>query len=47
MPRDGCFRAEAHTMSGPPGVWAGEHRPTLGEAIDDGVAMIEDLRHTQ
>ncbi|MCB0957251.1 MAG: hypothetical protein KDB12_13940 [Ilumatobacter sp.] len=43
MPRDGCFRAEAHTMSGPPGVWAGEHRSTLGEAIDDGVAIIGEL----
>ena len=39
------FRAEAHTLSGPPGVWAGELRPTLREATDDAVAMIDVLRH--
>ena len=39
------FRAEAHTISGPPGVWAGELRATLREATDDAIAMIEQLRH--
>jgi hypothetical protein len=39
------FRAEAHTLSGPPGVWAGELRPTLREATNDAIAMIEQLRH--
>lgn len=44
MPRDGGFRAEAHTMSGPPGVWAGELRATLREATADGLAIIPELR---
>lgn len=43
MPRDGRFRAEAHTMSGLPGVWAGEERDTLAAAIEDGVAIIGEL----
>jgi hypothetical protein len=41
------FRAEAHTLSGPHGVWAGEWRPTLGEATDDAIAMIEELRQDE
>jgi hypothetical protein len=43
-PVDDGFRAEAHTMRGPPGVWAGERRATLAEATDDAVAMIGVLR---
>jgi hypothetical protein len=39
------FRAEAHTLSGPPGVWVGELRPTLREATADAIAMIDVLRH--
>lgn len=38
------FRAEAHTISGPPSVWAGELRRTLGQATDDAIAMIAELR---
>lgn len=38
------FRAEAHTLRGPQGVWAGEWRPTLAEATDDAIAMIGELR---
>lgn len=42
---DGGFQAVAHTMSGPPGLWAGEPRTSLGAATDDAVSMIEPLRH--
>lgn len=38
------FRAEAHTISGPPSVWAGELRRTLSQATDDAIAMIAELR---
>lgn len=38
------FRAEAHTITGPPSVWAGELRRTLAQATDDAVAMIAELR---
>jgi len=38
------FRAEAHTITGLAAVWAGELRPTLREATDDAIAMIEVLR---
>ena len=41
---DGGFHAVAHTMSGPPGVWAGPVRGTLGEAIDDAVDVLDELR---
>jgi hypothetical protein len=41
------FRAEAHTLRGPQGVWAGEWRPTLGEATDDAIAMIAELRQEE
>ena len=41
---DGGFHAVAHTMSGPPGVWAGPVRVTLGEAIDDAVDVLDELR---
>lgn len=41
------FRAEAHTLRGPQGVWAGEWRATLGEATDDAIAMIEELRRDE
>lgn len=40
------FRTIANTVWGPPGLWAGDERDTLAEATADGVAMIEDLRHT-
>jgi hypothetical protein len=39
----GGFQAMAHTMSGPPGLWAGEVRATLGEATDDAIDMAESL----
>ena len=39
------FRAEAHTISGPASVWAGELRHSLAEATDDAIAMIDELRH--
>jgi len=39
------FRAEAHTISGPASVWAGELCSTLAEATDDAIAMIAVLRH--
>ena len=40
------FRAEAHTISGPASVWAGELRPSLAEATADAIAMIDELRLT-
>lgn len=40
------FRTIANTVWGPPGLWAGDERDTLAEATADGVAIIEDLRHT-
>lgn len=41
---DGGFHALAHTMSGPPGVWAGPVRDTLAAAIDDAVEVLDELR---
>lgn len=43
MPRGDGFRAEAHTMTGPPGAWAGPLRGTLRRATDDGVAMLPEF----
>lgn len=44
VPREDGFRAEAHTMSGEPGVWAGEVRDRLTMATADAVAMFDDFR---
>lgn len=41
---DGGFHALAHTMSGPPGVWAGPVRDTLAAAVDDAVEVLDELR---
>jgi hypothetical protein len=41
---DGGFHALAHTMSGPPGVWAGPVRATLAAAVDDAVEVLGELR---
>gem|GEM_PF-3468841 len=41
---DGGFHALAHTMSGPPGVWAGPVRTTLAAAVDDAIAVLGELR---
>ena len=41
---DGGFHAVAHTMSGPPGVWAGPVRSTLGAATDDAISVLDELR---
>lgn len=38
------FQAQAHTMRGEPGVWAGEVRPTLAQATDDAVGIVDHLR---
>lgn len=43
-PFEGGFRAEAHTVSGPPGVWAGDRRELLAEATADAVAMLPEFR---
>ncbi|MDO8362299.1 MAG: hypothetical protein Q7V88_05345 [Actinomycetota bacterium] len=43
---DGSWRAEAHTVSGSPGVWAGDMRPTLAEATADALAIVDELRAT-
>jgi hypothetical protein len=43
-PFEGGFRASAHTIKGPPGVWAGDMRSTLAEATADAVAMVDELR---
>ena len=43
-PVDGAFRAEAHTLTGPPAVWASELRTTLAEATADAVAMLPEFR---
>lgn len=39
------FQVVAHTVAGPPGLWAGEVHESLDAATDDAVAMIEELRH--
>lgn len=41
------FRAEAHSLAGPPAVWAGELRATLSEATDDAIAMIDEFRREE
>lgn len=39
------FQGIAHTLAGPPGLWAGDEHATLREATDDAVRMIGELRH--
>lgn len=41
------FQAIAHTLAGPPGLWAGDEHATLREATDDAVRMIGELRHQE
>lgn len=38
------FQAQAHTMRGEPGLWAGEVRATLAEATGDAVEAVAFLR---
>lgn len=41
------FQGIAHTLAGPPGLWAGDEHATLREATDDAVRMIGELRHQE
>lgn len=41
------FQGIAHTLAGPPGLWAGDEHPTLREATDDAVRMIGELRQQE
>jgi len=43
-PVAGGFRAEAHTVSGDPAVWAGDVRERLADATADAVAMLPEFR---